>query len=143
MPVRERQSADACRAAIRETGLRATPARIAVLQVLRSTDRPLSHADVCDVLDESMWNRTTVWRNLSDLENAGLVRRTELGDRVWRFEEAAAGHGHDGATHPHFICTRCGDVECLPRTSMELHLPNSLQTRAVEVQVRGVCGNCA
>lgn len=141
-PERERQSADACRGAIRESGLRATPARIAVLQLLRRAERPLSHADVCDLLDESMWNRTTVWRNLSDLEGAGLVRRTELGDRVWRFEESASSGEHDAAAHPHFICTRCGDVECLPDEAMELHLPRSLQGHQVEVQVRGVCGNC-
>ena len=143
---------EACRDRIRASGLRATPSRIAVLQVLQDAARPLSHADVADALDGSAWNRSTLWRNLTDLEEAGLVRRTELGDRVWRFEER--GRGSDVATHahPHFICTHCGTVSCLPDEVVVLpsavasavapSLPRSLRRRRVEVQIRGLCDTC-
>lgn len=138
--------AEACRAALRDAGLRVTPARAAVLRVIRSADRPLSHADICELLAEDVWNRTTVWRNLSDLEGAGLVRRTELGDRLWRFEENTAASHDDGGVHPHFICTSCGDVSCLPDAMVRIPdgmvLPRSIRERAVEIQVRGVCDKC-
>lgn len=137
---------ESLRSALRDAGLRVTPARVAVLRVIREADRPLSHADICDVLSDDVWNRTTVWRNLSDLEGAGLVRRTELGDRLWRFEEASDG-GHDSAeAHPHFICTSCGEVSCLPdellRIPAAVGLPRALRDREVEIQVRGVCDKC-
>lgn len=137
---------ESCRRSIRDAGLRVTPARVAVLKAVREAERPLSHADICDILTEDVWNRTTVWRNLSDLETAGLVRRTELGDRLWRFEEAGAGSDHGAEVHPHFICTSCGEVSCLPDDAMELHLtpslPRSVKTKNVEIQVRGVCDKC-
>lgn len=139
--------AEACRSAIRAVGLRVTPARVAVLGAIRAATRPLSHADLCEILDEAVWNRTTVWRNLTDLENAGLVRRAELGDRVWRFEERAPSSSGDAHVHPHFICTSCGEVQCLPEHVMTigapaLNLPRALQQRDVEIQVRGVCDKC-
>lgn len=137
---------DACKDALRAANLRVTPARVAVLKIIREADRPLSHADICELLVEDIWNRTTVWRNLSDLEGAGLVRRTELGDRLWRFEEARAADGHDGEAHPHFICTSCGEVSCLPdelvKIPASLCLPRAVRERAVEIQVRGVCDKC-
>lgn len=137
---------EACRESIRSVGLRVTPARVAVLSALRSATRPLSHADLCELLDESVWNRTTVWRNLTDLETAGLVRRAELGDRIWRFEEKQDHQTHEEHVHPHFICTSCGEVQCLPEQTMTFatvpQLPRALQQRHVEIQVRGVCDKC-
>lgn len=137
---------ESCRRSLRDAGLRVTPARVAVLQAVRTAERPLSHTDLCDILADDVWNRTTVWRNLTDLETAGLVRRTELGDRLWRFEEAGADAAHGGEVHPHFICTSCGEVSCLPEAAMALHLtaavPRAVKSNNVEIQVRGVCDKC-
>lgn len=135
-----------CRAALRNVGLRATPARVAVLQLIRQVDRPLSHADVCDALGEVHWNRSTLWRNLCDLETAGLVQRRALGDRLYRFEQAQSDAAHSMDAHPHFICVSCGDVACLPEEMLMLSqprgLPRSLRAGQAEVQVRGVCDRC-
>lgn len=137
---------ESCREALRSAGLRVTPARVAVLSALRTASRPLSHADLCELLDESVWNRTTVWRNLSDLETAGLVRRTELGDRVWRFEDQAPSSDDAPHLHPHFICTTCGEVQCLPEEAVTIpvkfKVPRAVAERHVEIQVRGVCDKC-
>ena len=70
---------------LRGAGLRSTSARIAVLQCLRSAKSPLSHAELADELTPLGLDKATVFRNLSDLTDAGLVVRTELGDHVWRF----------------------------------------------------------
>src|SRR5699024_513534 len=135
--------AASCRAALRAVGLRATPARVAVLRLIRSEGRPLSHADVCEALGEDRWNRSTLWRNLCDLETAGLVHRKALGDRLFRFERADAEAPHDAHAHPHFICISCGDVACLPEEMLKFsqprNLPRSLRQGEAEVQVRGVC----
>src|SRR6188768_3883257 len=100
---------DDLRDAIRGAGLRATPSRIAVLGLLRASDHAVSHGDVADRLSGDPWDRATIYRNLTDLADAGLARRTDLGDHVWRFEAVAAGHGAE--SHPHFVCTSCGTVE--------------------------------
>jgi len=41
---------DAIRTAVRASGLRATPSRIAVLELLRASDTPLSHGEVVALL---------------------------------------------------------------------------------------------
>lgn len=147
-PTKSRLPADAaaCRQAIREVGLRATPARVAVLRLIRSEERPLSHADVCDALGETQWNRSTLWRNLCDLETAGLVQRKSLGDRLFRFEHVDASADGEAHAHPHFICVSCGDVECLPDAAVTADqrsaLPRAMRQGLAEVEVRGVCDKC-
>lgn len=139
---------DELRGAVRERGLRATPARLAVLELLLDNTgaQPLSHGDVVDRLAPRMgaWDPATIYRNLCDLVEAGLVRRSDIGDHVWRFE--AVKDAHDRTGHPHFVCTECGTIACLP--AMELVVPRAKTPRAVrqrqiEVQLRGVCDTCA
>jgi Fur family transcriptional regulator, ferric uptake regulator len=134
------------RDAIRNAGIRATASRIAVLRELRAAAKPISHAEVVEVLDGQPWDRATLYRNLIDLVNAGLARKVELGDRVWRFDGGITRERHDATLHPHFVCTLCGNVECLPEVTISASLvgklPRAVVAREVEVQVRGVCDTC-
>jgi Fur family transcriptional regulator, ferric uptake regulator len=139
-----RQSLDELRSAVRGKGLRATPSRLAVLELLRSSDTPMSHGDVADRLASQTWDRATIYRNLTDLAEAGLVRRTDVGDHVWRFEAVSGEHAVDA--HPHFVCTECGTVECLPELELSVRArgkpPRAVKQRQVEVQLRGLCDAC-
>jgi Fur family ferric uptake transcriptional regulator len=72
-------------AAIRAAGLRVTQPRIAALRVLTKAAGPLSHADLVETLAGQGFDRVTLYRNLNDLAEAGIVNRSEVGDRVWRF----------------------------------------------------------
>ena len=131
--------------ALREVGLRATNARALVLGCLMDAGRPLTHAEVCDLPGEHGYDRATLYRNLVDLTQAGLVTRTDLGDHLWRFEVAGA-EGHHAGAHAHFVCQECGDVSCLPDDSVSLNAwrgaPKSLKQKNVEIQIRGVCNDC-
>ena len=106
---------ESVRAQIRGAGLRCTAARLAVMQYLMSASGPLTHAEVSEaVVPANGFDRATIYRNLTELTEAGLVSRVELGDHVWRFELKRAGHDHArGEDHPHFLCTTCGEVSCL------------------------------
>jgi Fur family ferric uptake transcriptional regulator len=134
---------DTLKAALRGRGLRATPSRLAVLALLRRHGGPLSHAEAADKLQDQGWDRATIYRNLTDLAEAGLLRRTDVGDHVWRFE--AVSDDHDGA-HPHFVCTECGSIECLPELELahraRAKAPRAVRQRQVEVHVRGLCDAC-
>src|SRR5262245_30052907 len=90
------------RSRIRACGLRSTPARLAVLQELDKRTTPVTHADLAGRLVPQGFDKATVYRNLIDLTEAGMLSRTELGDHVWRFELRRAADGHDGE-HPHFL----------------------------------------
>ncbi|HEX4454165.1 MAG TPA: transcriptional repressor [Kofleriaceae bacterium] len=135
---------EALRAQLRDRGLRATVARVAVLEILHASAQPISHAEVTARLAELGCDSTTLYRNLIDLVEAKLARRADVGDHVWRF--ALVHDEHDAAAHPHFVCTECGSIQCLP--TMQVRIPTTKAPRAVkrkqiEIHVRGLCDACA
>lgn len=127
---------------LRDAGLRKTGPRMAVLGVLERAKSPLSHADVAAALDDTL-DRATVYRNLMALTEASLVRRTDLGDHVWRFELVREFTAHETA-HPHFVCTDCGTVSCMPGVTVRIDGGGAaaVARKGFEVQLRGVCGDC-
>lgn len=132
------------RDSIRTTGLRATQPRVAVLRLLHHAGAPRTHAEVVSELDALGWDRATLYRNLTDLAEAGLLRRVDLGDHVWRFELALPGHDPHSTDHPHFLCTNCGDVTCLPEVTLPegADVPSAVVAGQVAIQVRGLCDGC-
>jgi len=99
---------------IRGAGLRCTRARVAVLGRLVRASGPLTHAEMADELADEGFDRATIYRNLTELTEAGLATRVDLGDHVWRFElKRHHAEGGLGAEHPHFVCTSCGEISCL------------------------------
>ncbi len=131
---------------IRKVGLRATASRVAVLQLLRSAQHPLSHADVSEALSKEPWDRATLYRNLMDLSEAGLLRRVSLGS-TWRFEQEQDSNKNSNQGHPHFVCTECGTVECVPELRMQVSKNTQASTKAIQqgafdVQLHGLCNDC-
>lgn len=131
---------------LRDAGLRITAARVAVIEALLSAAGPLSHAEIVELLDGSAGDPATVFRNLTTLTEAGLAVRSDLGDRVWRFaaKRSSASNGHE---HPHFLCSECGTVECMPILELRARpgerVPRSVRNRDAEVQIKGLCDDCA
>ncbi len=130
-------------AEIRACGLRATPARVSTLLYLRGRGAPLTHAEVATGLEELGFDKATLFRNLNDLSEAGLLRRTELGDHVWRFEPRDGSAGSDTG-HPHFVCVDCGSVTCLEQ--VQLTAGSRRESEGVgqitEILLRGHCHEC-
>ena len=132
---------------IREAGMRVTAPRLAVLRHLAAQPTPVSHSEIVDGLIS--WDRATVFRNLVDLTESGLVRRIDVGDHVWRYEYATEGGLPEG--HPHFTCISCGEVTCLDGVSVAMTptlvkpaAPNFVPDLAhVEIHLRGRCVRCA
>jgi Fur family transcriptional regulator, ferric uptake regulator len=145
MPRPKNPERETLRARIQGAGLRATMARVAVYERLLRAKRPLSHADLVEDLVPEGFDRATIYRNLMDLTEAGLVSRTDLGDHVWRFERRD-GEGAHRDEHPHFVCVDCGDVSCLPGVELQVTAargaPRSVRRRRVEVQLKGRCDRC-
>ena len=84
-------------------------------------------------------SRATVYRNLRELVEAGLVREVAIEGRSARFDVK-------GLRHHHFICDRCGDVEDMEWFDVPRPPAGFGGTRIVreyEVILRGLCTNCA
>ena len=141
-PTTEEEVAE-IRKLLKAAGLRSTSARLAVLQRLRKANSPMTHAELADELVPVGFDKATVFRNLTDLTEADLVSRTELGDRVWRFEIRDPGDPEKGK-HPHFVCVDCGHVNCMSDIEFDSSTLERVRElgRVTEILLKGHCRNC-
>jgi len=125
---------------LRATGARVTGARIAILSLLTTANRALSHRDVEQALAADHLDRVTVYRVLDWLTSEGLAHKIADDERVFRF--SAVGNHDD--PHAHFKCRTCGDVFCLPTgAAPKLKLPAGFKSEVVELNIKGTCAQCA
>lgn len=132
---------------LRTAGLRRTPARAALLNVLMRADRPLTVHDLLAQLSPTP-DLVTVYRSLSTLCGRNLVRKVHGEDRTWRYE--FIGSDRSPHTHAHFVCDDCGQMECLPDVKlprMPDHVTPAGKRGAYDVQtqeliLRGRCPRC-
>ena len=95
----ENQS-ELARVQLREAGLRATAARIAILNLLGELANPSTHSEISERVQPLGFDKSTIFRTLNDLATAGLARRMELGD-----------HETDGLKH----CRICKSAKARER----------------------------
>lgn len=135
---------DEIRTLLRARGMRATASRLAVLVALHEEAGPMTHEQIMETLPTGAYDKATVWRILSDLADEGVLRRMDLGDRVWRYEllDACRSVADD---HAHFLCEACGTVSCLPPLEIRAQqgkLPPVLKGADIRVKVTGTCADC-
>lgn len=137
-------SAADAKAILRAAKLRGTAARIAVIQCLARERFPLTHAEVTERLSEFGFDQSTIYRGLTELSDAGLLARLDLGDGTRRFE--LLHDEHSGISeHPHFLCVDCGKIQCLADFTFQLS-PKRGATKLggiTEVLVKGHCAACS
>jgi Fur family transcriptional regulator, ferric uptake regulator len=91
---------------LRSTGQRYTRSRRAVVEVLARTQRPMTLPDI--LADDPDLAQSSAYRNLSELVDAGVVRRIITFGEYSHFELA---EHLTGDHHHHLICSNCGAVE--------------------------------
>jgi Fur family ferric uptake transcriptional regulator len=132
------------RALLKEHGLRATAPRLAVMMALNNANRPLTHDAVVASLPAGAHDKASIWRVLSDLTTVGILRRMDLGDRIWRYEFVDENQTAEDS-HPHFLCEACGVVSCLPAlkvTTLDGELPKELSNATFQIRIAGTCQMC-
>ena len=125
---------------IRGAGLRATQARVAVLDTLAELGGHPTADDVARLLRErgSSVARASVFNVLDDFASRGIVTVASAGPGAARYEVA------DGR-HDHFVCRICGAIQDVPRTAEADGLSFETGIGRVEdthVVYRGVCTSC-
>ena len=141
MPPSAAPDFDSVATQIRSAGARATPARIRVLQVMRTAPAALTHHDVELALGATTLDRVTLYRVLDWLVETGLAHKTTDARGVFRFSVAAAG---EHTAHAHFSCEACGRVFCLDAAPpAPPRLPHGFTLSRMEIDLRGRCVDCA
>ena len=98
---------------------RYTSGRRAIVDLLVSAGHPVSIGDIAERLPGLP--RSSAYRHLTDLHQAGLVRRVTASDEFTRFELAEDLTEH----HHHLLCMNCGKV-------IDVTLPASFEQQAAE-----------
>lgn len=129
-------------AELRQAGLRATAARVAVYEALRRLGGHRSADEIVERLrtDGQVHARASVYNALTSLTRAGLVLAADAGPGRALYEAAAGWHHH-------FVCRRCGqvtDVACLvgAKPCLSASLPGA-EVDEAQVIFRGLCPSCA
>lgn len=88
---------------VRSRGGRATPSRRILLEVLFESDEHLSAEALAAAVQERVpdVHLSTIYRNLEDLSELGVVTHTHLGHGPSTYQLASLAHAH-------FICEVCG-----------------------------------
>jgi Fur family ferric uptake transcriptional regulator len=131
---------------LKAAGLRRTPVRFAVLQLLAKAGGPLGVPEMLGKLPADT-DAVTVYRTLNTFTRKKLVHRVQADDRSWRYAigDLAVAAEH---RHPHFVCDKCRTVECLANAEIPVELPRSMgvgqgyQVSYPEVVLHGRCPRC-
>ncbi len=111
-------------ARLRRTDQRYTAGRRAIIALLGTAGNPVSITEIARSLPDLP--RSSAYRNLVDLESAGLVRRVVAHDDLARFELAEDLTEH----HHHLLCVACGKVSDI---TLAARLERNLNEAIVEI----------
>ncbi len=121
--------------------VRRTKSVQALLNAFENNNKALSAVYLIDLLGKEM-NKTTIYRILDKLEEDGIVHSFWGSDGLrWYAKcDGCDTHKHFD-THPHFQCSKCGNVECL---SIDIEIPviKNHQVDSTEIILIGKCEQC-
>jgi Fur family ferric uptake transcriptional regulator len=129
---------------IKDSGLRQSAPRDAVVSVFLRTEKHVSTQELFEIVKKKhkTVGYATVARTMKLLAQAGLCRVVDFGDGLQRYEHEY-GHEH----HDHLICTKCGKfVEIyskkLEKAQDELVKKHGYRQVSHKLQIYGICPKC-
>jgi Fe2+ or Zn2+ uptake regulation protein len=128
---------------LRTKGFKATPSRLAVLSLFSNECGPIDAKLALAKLKSKKINLVTIYRTLSSLEQAGVLKKVDL-QRESVHYELSENHHH------HVVCTHCGKTEsfetCEISSIVGKILKNSPQFQSISghsLELFGICKKCA
>ena len=134
---------DDLRNILRKSGHKATPSRLAILEVFKKNKNPLSAQEIINSLPSDA-DQTTVYRTLKSLKEKGVIKQIDLRHNHAHYELA------DVNDHHHLICLHCGKIEDVAHHNVEIMERTILQNVSHFSEIRqhtlefyGICKACA
>lgn len=121
--------------------------RRALVDVLAESERPVTSAEIA--MRDPVLSLSSVYRNLSVLEQAGVVRRLVTQEDNARYELSEELTSH----HDHLICEQCGEVsdytlgaqleQAITAVLETIAKRSSFHPRRHHLEIAGLCNRCA
>lgn len=128
---------------LKNTGSKATPSRLRILEILEKSAKPISIDDVLAKTKKEM-NHSTIYRILEAFKDSGLVKKVELGQGKSYYELSERPHHH------HLVCVSCEEVEdideCGILSDTKKILKNAKNFATIQnhsLEFFGVCKGCS
>jgi Fur family transcriptional regulator, ferric uptake regulator len=126
------------------SGIRATSARLKIINLLESSQRRhLRAEDIHRELIDSGEHIgiATVYRTLTQFEAAGIVQRHNFDDDHAVYELS------DGEHHDHMVCTKCGAVKefvdhTIEQCQLDIAQKNNFKMTDHQLVIFGLCAGC-
>lgn len=130
---------------LKEADLRVTSHRLLVLETVAKVKQPVTVYELVDTLRKKEdIDQATVYRNLSSLHEAGLLRRLDFNH----------GHAHyeveTGRPLHSLVCSNCETIEKIEGISIDDAVKKMLKksrkfksTRTHSMEIYGLCKSCA
>lgn len=132
-----------CKTELNEVALRATPARIALMKLLETTDKPLDVQTMINYLDEQgiKTDPATVFRIVNMFKEKGLLQSIQLNEGKFRYELSSKPHHH------HFVCEHCGAIQDISDFSIkavedEIQKKRQIKIKSHSLEFFGLCKDC-
>lgn len=129
---------------LREHNLPVTAQRLAIAEVLLTSERHLSAEEVAQEVSGRgrAAGTATVYRTIDTLLESGLIVERDFGEGFRRFEPA-----RDVPNHEHLVCTQCGKVEEFRDERLERMTTIVAESRGFARQrhrlvIHGICRDC-
>jgi Fur family ferric uptake transcriptional regulator len=129
---------------LQQHNLKKTSPRLAIIEALQVSGEPLAESEI-SVRMGSHYDRTTFYRSMLTLEEAGVLHRVVVDKQMVKYAlNPSLASGRNPADHAHFYCNNCRKLVCLE----EIHpgpyrLPAGFQTSEAEVIIKGLCNKCS
>ncbi|AUP81285.1 Fur family transcriptional regulator [Flavivirga eckloniae] len=121
--------------------IRKTKAVATVLQIFEEKNEAKSVVHLIELVKDKM-NKTTVYRILDRLEQDGTIHSFNGKDGLkWYAKSEGCSASYHSDMHPHFQCTTCDKVECLP---FEIKIPSikNHKVDSTDILLIGQCEVC-
>lgn len=127
---------------LREKGLKVTPQRIAVYNMLLHTPDHPNAETIYRTLETSnpTMSLATVYKTLDFFKQLGLVQELNVGEGSSRYDAKVY-------CHPHTVCTVCGCVSDLENEELsnlhtKLSVPLDFEVTCEQLILYGTCASC-
>ncbi len=128
---------------LRQASLKVTPVRLAVLQLLEDSEKPVAVNTIIDYLKEREIdaNPATVFRIVNMFTDKGITRQIQLNEGKFRYELS------NKEDHHHLICEQCGAIEDISDCSIgelekEIQHKKNFLVKKHSLEFFGLCKNC-
>ena len=124
---------------MRVHNVRPTANRLIVMKALSQTSRPLSIAELEEML--VTLDKSSIFRVLTLFKEKHLIHAIENGNNTVVYELCMShSHESDDDAHVHFFCEKCNNTYCLTDINIPpVVLPKGYSIQTANYLIKGIC----